>query len=389
MTDLLTPRTRRRSLTVSAASAGAAAAATMLGICMALGLVGWFASEAGSHGETTDALRVGADAWLLAHGSHLQLAGATIGAVPLGLTLLCAYVSYRMGRWAGATCSVEDGRAVLAATAVFAVGYGVVAVVTAVLASTASAHPDLARAFLGGVALAAASGGPGLLLGSGRWPAARAAIPVAVRSVLTGAAFGALLMVSASALLVVVALVLDLGAAANVLARLHTDVPGGLLYTVVVAAVAPNAVLLGGSYLLGPGFTVGAGTLVSPTAVALGPVPAFPLLAALPDEGATPSWTIGLVAVPVLLGAAAAALMLRRHPVLEYAQAALRGFGAGALGGVVFAVSTGLAGGSVGPGRMADVGASLSQTVPAGALAMGAGGLLGGVAMAWWLRRGR
>ena len=60
---------------------------------------------------------------------------------------------------------------------------------------------------------------------------------------------------------------------------------------------------------------------------------------------------------------------------------------AGALGGLLFAVLTGLAGGSVGPGRMSDVGASLSQTGPAGALALGVGGLLGGVAMAWWLRR--
>ena len=34
---------------------------------------------------------------------------------------------------------------------------------------------------------------------------------------------------------------------------------------------------------LGPGFTVGSHTLVAPTAVALGPLPMFPLLAALPE----------------------------------------------------------------------------------------------------------
>jgi hypothetical protein len=233
------------------------------------------------------------------------------------------------------------------------------------------------------------AGGTGLLVGCARWPAWREQIPEVVRAVLAGAASVVLLATTASSLLVVGALVLDLGSAANVLARLHTDVSGGLLYTVVVAAVAPNAVLLGGAYLLGPGFTIGTGTLVSPSAVVLGPVPSFPLLAALPDEGPAPGWTTALVAVPVLLAALAAGLMLRRYPVPGYETGALRGLGAGAVGGVLFALLTGLAGGSVGPGRMADVGALLGETVLAGALAMGTGGLVGGVAMTWWLRRGQ
>ena len=37
--------------------------------------------------------------------------------------------------------------------------------------------------------------------------------------------------------------------------------------------------------VLGPGFTVGAGTLVTPQAAAVGALPMFPLLAALPDNG--------------------------------------------------------------------------------------------------------
>jgi hypothetical protein len=258
-----------------------------------------------------------------------------------------------------------------------------------VLASTDAARPHLDLAFLGSSALAGVAGGTGLLVGCARWPAWREQIPEVVRAVLAGAASVVLLVTTASSLLVVGALVLDLGSAANVLARLHTDVSGGLLYTVVVAAVAPNAVLLGGAYLLGPGFTIGTGTLVSPSAVVLGPVPSFPLLAALPDEGPAPGWTTALVAVPVLLAALAAGLMLRRYPVPGYETGALRGLGAGAFGGVLFALLTGLAGGSVGPGRMADVGALLGETVLAGAVAMGTGGLVGGVAMTWWLRRGQ
>ena len=65
-----------------------------------------------------------------------------------------------------------------------------------------------------------------------------------------------------------------------------------------MALVAPNLALLGSAYLLGPGFAFGTGTTVSPTAVSLGAVPAFPVLAALPNEGPTPGWLVVLMGVP-------------------------------------------------------------------------------------------
>jgi len=396
MTDLLTPTTRRPLAgagpiagPIAYAIAGVASAGIVLLGCMAIGLAGWFAADAGAHGDTRDALRVGADAWLLAHGSQLQMEAATISVVPLGLTLFCAYVTFRLGRWAGATSVVQDGRTVLMGTLVLAGVYGVVATATAVLASLEIAQPNLGRSFVGGFLVAFLAGGAGAVSGSGRWPVWRAHVPKHVLAVGTGAASVVLLMCAAGSVLVATALLLDFGSAANVLALLHTDVPNGLIYTAAVATVVPNAVLFGGAYLLGPGFVVGSGTLVSPSVVVLGPVPAFPLLAALPDDGATAWWSVLLVAVPVLVAAVSACLMLHRYPVQRYDVGALRGLAAGVLGGVLFALATGLAGGSVGPGRMTDVGALVGQSVAAAAVAMGIGGLIGGFAMTWRLRRGR
>jgi hypothetical protein len=196
-----------------------------------------------------------------------------------------------------------------------------------------------------------------------------------------------LLLFAAAALLLTVALVMDLGAAANVLSRLHTDVAGGLLYTAFVAAVAPNAVLLSGSYLLGPGFAVGSGTLVSPGAVLLGPVPAFPLLAALPSTGTPPGWLTALAGAPVLAAVVAVVLVLRRYPAFSWESGALRGAGAGVVGGILTTLAIALAGGSVGPGRMADVGADLVDTLVSSTVGMGVGGLVAGVAATWWARR--
>lgn len=397
MTDLLTPakvsssdRTGhgpQRPLAVGATVAGAIASMAVLLPCLALGLAGWYASDGGSHGDTTDGLRVGADAWLLAHGARLELEVATITVIPLGLTALCAYAAFRAGRWAGATSAVGDVRSALTGTVSLAGVYAVVAVVTAVLASLPAAQPTLGLAFAGAFTLAFIAGGLGLLRGASFWSGWRARVPELPLAVGTGAVGAALLMLLAGSLLVVSAMLVDFGAAANVLSGLHIDVAGGLLYTVVVAAAAPNAALLGASYLLGPGFAIGAGSVVSPGAVLLGPVPAFPLFAALPAEGVDSLWTTLLATAPVAAAAIASGLMLRRFPVPRYEMGALRGVLSGVLGGVLFTVAAQLAGGSVGPGRMGEVGVSLWPTLVAAVSAMGVGGLVGALAMTWWVRR--
>ncbi len=377
----------RRPLALSAAAAGLAAAGAVQAVCMAVALAGWFAADAGRYGDTRDALRVGADAWLLGHGSSLQLEQALISVVPLGLTLLCAYVTFRLGRWAGETSAVGDLSTALTGAVVLSGFYGVVATVTAVLASEQGAEPSLGRAFVGAALLSLFAGGAGIIRGSDQRSVLRERTPDWLLAVTTGAVSLLMLVVAASAILVAVALLLDFGTAANVVSRLQADTPGALLYLTVVLTFVPNAVLLGGAYLLGPGFSVGTGTLVSPAAVVLGPVPAFPLLAALPDDGVTPWWTTWLAALPVLLAVVAAVMTIRRYPVVQYELGALRGLSTGVLAGVVLGGLVALAGGSAGPGRMSQIGAPLAETLLAATVALGVGGLIGGVAGTWWARR--
>jgi hypothetical protein len=156
----------------------------------------------------------------------------------------------------------------------------------------------------------------------------------------------------------------------------------------VVLAVVPNATLFSSSYLLGPGFSVGTGTVVTPTAVALGPLPLFPLLAALPDNGPTPAWTPWLMAAPVLVAFVAAARVHHLHPASGLDQAALRGCAGGILGGLVLGLLSAAAGGAVGPGRMRDVGPDSFDVLLHSMAAFGIAGLLGALAMTWWQRRG-
>lgn len=402
MTDLLDPPGTRaprgpspgpgaeRPIAVGAAVAGVAAALLVLVACMALGLVAWFAADAGAHGTTRDALRVGTDGWLLAQGGHLHLTGsgaATITALPLGLTLVSGYVAHRLGRWAALTSAVEDVRALMLGCLVLAGSYALVALVSALVVSTPTAELGLLSSPAGAFLVALLGGGTGMLRSRPDVLDWRARVPEPLRAVAVGALASALLVFAAASLLLTVALLVDFGSAANVLSRLHADVSGGLLSTLLVAAVAPNAVLLSGSFLLGPGFAVGTGTVVSPAGVTLGPVPAFPLLAALPSQGTQPDWLAALVAAPLVAAMVGTALMLRRHPALTLGSGALRGLGSGVAGGLLLTAAVALAGGAVGPGRMADVGADLLDTVVSATVAMGLGGLVAGVAATWWARR--
>jgi hypothetical protein len=133
---------------------------------------------------------------------------------------------------------------------------------------------------------------------------------------------------------------------------------------------------------------VGTGTVVSTSAVAIGPLPAFPLVAALPDAGATPGWVSWLPVLPALLGLCGGALLVRRHRPARIEVAAAEGLLAGLLAACALAVLVGLAGGAVGPGRMSEVGAPLLDTWWAAVLALGPGclvGAAGAAALARWL----
>ena len=377
-----------RPLTVTAAIAAVGAAGTTMVTFMGLAVIGWFLADAGAHGQTTDALRVGADVWLVGHGAQLTASGVPLGIVPLTVTAVLAVVLFRFGRWAGVTAQpVDDDRTVALAATILTGIYIVVAVVTCVLATQESASPSLGRAILGSMLVAGVAGTLGMGVGTGRLRGWLELVPAWIRAIAYGAAASFLLLVAASAVLVAAALVTGLNEASAVMSELRLGPGDYVMYALATVAVAPNAVLFGSAYLLGPGFAVGTGTVVSPSVVTLGPVPAFPLLAALPGSGPTPEWAMGVLAVPVVVGAVGAVLAQRAYRVPAYDSAALRGFGCGFGGALITTLAISLAGGPMGTGRMADIGAPVWEVLVAAVMAMSMGGLVAGVATAWWQRR--
>jgi Family of unknown function (DUF6350) len=388
----------RRPLVLLAGLAGAVAAAGTLTVCLAVGVAGWFLTDAGAHGAPRDGLRTGTLAWLMAHGSGVRVGGVLVTLMPLGLTLVCAWATWRTAYRLGDSVSghgpdadrIADGErdwTVPVAALVFTGGYLAVAVLAHTLASTSATAPDLVRVVLWVILLCGLLGAPAIAAGSGRasvwgsWlPASLVSTAVACRSVLTTWAWACLAFF-------VGALLLDFDTALNLLSQLGADGPGAGLLVLVSLLLVPNAMVFSGAYLLGPGFTVGVQTIVSPAEVTVGALPVFPMLAALPDSGPTPGWTAWLVAVPPVVAAIGAARAQRRRPTLRYEEGALHGCAGGMLAGAAFGILALIAGGAVGPGRMTDVGPLVGSVLVHTVTAFGIGGLLGGLAITWWQRR--
>jgi len=373
-----------RRLATTAPAAACWAAGVGLALCVGIAVAGWLA---GSVGSAADGVRVGVQAWLLAHGSGVEVGSVSVTALPLGLTLLSVTLLWRAGRWAAATTGVTDLRAAGSGAAMMSALYATGALAAALLTATDASAVSPVRAFLVSLLLAGVFSLLGMLHGAGLLPQLWGLLPGYVRDALRGATAAVLAVLAAGTLTVTAALVLGFGDAANLARASGAGVVGGAILTVVGVLLLPNAALLAVSYVLGPGFAFGSGTMVAPSGVGLGRIPAFPLLAALPDPGAAPAWATGLLAVPVLAGLLGAVVALRGSRVTAPDQAALRGVLAGLAAGLVTGALTALGGGAVGPGRMGDVGADVPACLATATVAMTLAGGLGGLVLGWRARR--
>ena len=148
--------------------------------------------------------------------------------------------------------------------------------------------------------------------------------------------------------------------------RLYQSLQLSLFGTITVSfgqlALMPNVIALTNSWLTGVGFAVGDGSMVSPLGTELGPLPAIPMLAALPVG--SNSFGIVFILVP-LLCAFGATLLIKSHTAdlrFSYASATSAAIALGVAIGFVAAVEMWIladfSGGSIGPGRMSVVGAN-------------------------------
>ncbi|MEV6413409.1 DUF6350 family protein [Kribbella sp. NPDC051718] len=362
---------------VSAVIGAGACLLTGLLACAAVAVVGWLAA---AFGGAAGAVRAGATVWLVAHKSGATLGDARLSVAPLGLTLFLAWCLYRGGRFTARVSGADETKDLALASGVLAVTYGLGALIIALLTSDGTVKVSPATAFLGAATLAIIAGTAGILVESGAASDIVDATPQGLRDVIPAAAAAVLTIVAVASLLYAVLLAVHFSRVTSMLELLDAGVVGSVVLFAICLMLLPNVILYVVAFLAGPGFQLGVGTTIAPTGVDVGNLPALPLLAAVPADGATPTYLLVLTAlVPLLAGVMAGFVVARRgmaaedSDVLGWDAFALRGAIAALLAGIALMMLMLLSGGAAGPGRMSQVG--VSGAIPA------AGVLIAGMAI--------
>lgn len=161
---------------------------------------------------------------------------------------------------------------------------------------------------------------------------------------------------------------------------LHTGILGGIVITAAQMAFVPVAVVWMASWIVGPGFAVGSGAVVSPFAVTVGAVPAIPLVGIIPDSAAVGGWVTAIPGLIALIAATRFSSWLSTRDrfagpgiAADIGRVAMTALAAAVMVGLAALVVGSYASGSAGAGRFAEVGID----APLVALVLAGGGLVG------------
>jgi len=341
--------------------AACAVMATGLVIMIPLVLAGWIAAPHAGIG-LPGVLRTATGLWLAAHHVGFALHGAgRIGMLPLGLVLIPGALLWRAGSWVVRTSQLSRPSEVGYAAAALAAPYAVLCGALALASRSPLAVPSLPQAVVAGFLIALCAGGLGGARALAPWGRLARLLPPRPRSVVLGTAGALAVLGAAGAVLAGASLAAHLPEYRSLYDALGAGMVGSVLLLLAQCAYVPNAVIWAVCFTLGPGFAFGAGTVIAPTGAALGPLPMFPLLAAMPSgaHASMPGWvSVAMLVVPYLAGAFGGVLLVRAAPSPAAETAPLWGFACGAATGCVVGVLAAFSGGPLGSGRLASVGPS-------------------------------
>lgn len=341
--------------------------------------------------------RAAVDIWLVGHGVDIAvtldpaLAAATgfagagepfpVTIAALGFGLLTVLLGMRAGRRIAQTTFRLLGE--LVALGVFA------ALALGVTASARfdAAQPDLVQ----GIVLPTLIFAVGLGIGSFRSPRAggdplrkvlttwldewQPSILSGVTSALRGGLSAAGVVIATASVLVSIVIVTSYAQIIALYEGLQAGALGGFALTLAQIAFVPNLVLWAVSWLVGPGFAIGTGSSVSPLATSLGPIPAIPVLGALPTGDSAFAF-VGIL-IPIVAGFLAGALLHRQATAPRITRALAIGAGMGLAAGAALGLLTWASAGSAGPGRLVTVGPDPWQVALWAALEVGVAAILG------------
>ncbi|PSL54679.1 hypothetical protein B0I31_106195 [Saccharothrix carnea] len=328
------------------------------GVAALLALVSSTAAHASF--STTGVLTAAAPGWLVAHHVPLRFDGGQLGLLPLLPTVLVMLLVYRAA--AGAADRLGLFEPLQARSVVFSIA-GAHAVVGSVIAflmgDEGPVRATPAVAFFGCAVVSGLAAVAGVAQRCGLVEVVFERVdPVARRGLRTGA-LALFALAAAGALVLALGLVFSWPTTASLFDQAGGTIGTGLGIWLLCLAYLPNAVVGALSYVVGSGFSIGA-VVVGPLEFVGGPVPAVPLLAALPEEQA--GYLPLVLVLPGVIGVLAG---LSLRDAAETPRARVRAVLVAAVTvGVGTLVLAAAAGGALGGGVFNPV------TIPAGLLAV-------------------
>lgn len=361
----------------AAATAGWAALVSFVPL-LVLVVVGWLVDGRGASSAVT-ALRFAGAGWLAGHAVPVDTAIGPFGLTPMALTVLVVWRLVRAGAHTARAVG-GDRRTALSGALGVALGYGVLAAVVALLVSAPGITVSPLRAFLTAGLIALVSAVAGAVRENGMAAHVAGQFSPAVRAGLRGGLFATLALLAVGALAAGAAVAWHADTAAETLRAYHAGPVGDIGITLLCLVYAPTVSVWAVSYLAGPGFAVGVGTSVGIADVHLGPLPAVPVLAGLPTQAAPAAGAL-LLGLPLAVGVGTGWLTARRDTGTGLTPLLLATALAGAVAGALTAVAGALSAGSLGGGRLAEVGPTWWQLGLAVAGLIGVGAMVAGIAV--------
>ena len=367
-------------------------AAVLSALVVILPLTGVWAANGFSDRDYASLARLSGQAWLLLHGVPLSLtfpagtvgtetSGGLLSLIPLGLTLIPFFLCWRAGRRLARACYTDQlWQALLGALGTYAL--------LGLAAAYFSETGDVSISLVAGALIPLVAAGLGVIVGArleagswvrligvdltdwiartsqhSRW--AGSYLWAAIRAGVVGitAAIGL------SAVLLVVALALGWAEIATVYQRLDAGIIGGIVLTAAQLGLLPNLVVWALAWASGAGFSIGTGSIISPLETTVGPLPAVPVLAALPSGQA--EYAFAALLIPVAAGVLAGWWFLREgeNHFDEWLSIKIRarwftasvsticlGVVIGIVSGLLAAAAALIARGSLGIGRFVEIG---------------------------------
>lgn len=345
---------------------------TLVGATISFLLIGipiwaaWLTTEHGTNGPR-ELLNLIGGAWLGIQNVPLNNGAVKYSILPWGLVVIVLFALYRaalmLGRATKSSGRLELGILLAVATLTYATTMAFVAQLTA----TEGLQAPIAQAALTGAVIAAVTFAVAFARTTEQGKDLLKMIPKGIWKALRAGSAGVLGLLGAAATLALISLIWHFWQAREILEYLGAGVFGGLLIVVACIGYLPVLVLWSLAYLLGPGIAIGPGIGISPFMPAPPPteLPAFPLLAALPEKVGPLAW--GLPIIAVIIGVGVGVTCVRGGPLPALMRLATA-MAASVLAGAVVGLLAMLSAGSLGDVRLLSIG---PDPISVGLLAFG------------------